>query len=129
MMDWNAEADKLGDKGVGRFFKAKGFMSYKITFLDEGVEKEHKFPTGDKPVPQVSFRIKNDGEEQTWDVSKSVMKTSLYGQIALVARANDGRLTGLTIILNTIGESMKDRKYFIQEALHLMAKEEKVQAK
>lgn len=119
-INWTEEADSLKEKG-GMYWKPTP-GKYIVVFLSNGVEGESEFQG--ETIKKVRFDISVNKETFFWDITRGVTSSSLFGQIALVARANDGKLIEQKITLLVKGTG-KETQYVVEEALELMSKEEK----
>ncbi len=114
-IDWMKEANALKERGEG-FWKPKPGQ-HTIVFLSDGLFKESEFEG--KMIPKVQFEISIDKATYLWDVTRGQTRGSLYGQIALIAKAHGGKVSGEKITLIVKG-TKKETQYTVLEALSLM---------
>jgi len=120
-MDWNKEVENLRTgSDLPEFLKLKAGQ-HKVEFQNDGIERTQVWE--EKEIPKVDFKVRVNGQEFTWSVTKGITVNSLYGQIALVAK-NNTSLIGKTVTVIVKG-SGKETSYTILEALALMEQEEK----
>ena len=116
MTDWNEETEQLGS---GNFWKPET-GNHKVRFLDDGRPSHYRDPQG-RVTDQINFKIKVNGEEKIWTVTKARTVNSLYGQIVLMGKFH-GNLEGKEITLLVKFDHFNNkREYTVQEALPLIA--------
>jgi len=116
-IDWAVEAEVLKDKGDSQWWKSTPGQ-HQITFLSEGLPKTAEFEG--KTLNKVQFEIEVDKKRYLWDVTKGQTKSSLFGQIALIAAdLGNAGLIGTVISLVVKGNG-KETSYTVLEALSLM---------
>lgn len=120
--DWNSEVDALTE---GTEFLKMEAGTHKVKFLNEGEAKVIEWDG--KQIDKVFFNVEKEGEQYTWSVTKARTYSSLYGQIALFAKHNNG-LTDKTLTVVVKG-SGKQKDYTIMESLDLQQKEKPTEEK
>ena len=115
MTDWNKETEILG---TSNFWKPET-GSHKVHFLDNGNPTQYKDPQG-RVTDQMNFKIKVDGEQKLWTMTKAKTVNSLYGQIVLLGKYH-GSLEGKEITLLVKFDHLNNkREYTVEEALPLI---------
>lgn len=121
-INWLQEANRIGeikDYQKKEWFKPKPGKN-KIKLLSEGQAFTTEWEG--KELHKVRFDIEFEGKEFSWGITKGSSYKSLYGQLALIAQNNKGKLTGQEITLLTIGKG-RDTNYTILEAVDLIPTE------
>jgi hypothetical protein len=119
MTEWQNELNSLS-KGTDFLRLEAG--EHKVMFLDEGkpcvVEYEGK------EMEKVFFRVRYEGQEYTWSITKGSTINGLWGQICTCG-AYGGGLTGKTLTILVKG-SGRNKDYTVMEALSYQSEIEKV---
>lgn len=115
MTDWNKETELLGSTN---FWKPET-GSHKVHFLDDGKETQYRDPHG-RVTDQMNFKIRVDGEQKLWTMTRAKTVNSLFGQIALIGKYHID-LTGKDITLLVKFDQLNNkREYTVEEALPLI---------
>jgi hypothetical protein len=108
-INWNEEADNLH----GWFTPPQG--TTEVVFMDDGVFETRDYEGEEREV--AVFAVEVDGARQKWSVTKASSPSSLFGQLARFAKAQDG-LAGESVTLIRNGKGT-DTQYTVQEAADL----------
>lgn len=115
--DWYKEVSLKSGVELRDWWNAEAGI-YEVEFLSEANEEYTvNYGSLDKPDTKIKipFDIRVNGKEYVWGVTKAITETSLYGQLVLLARKNNGLEGTKTKVL--VQGSGKSKRYIIPEVI------------
>ena len=116
------EKSNSDDKKKSDWFEPRVGM-YSIRIMEDGMDYTQSTKYGDKEKHR--FTILVEDKELNWGVTKAQKKTSLWGQLVLLAR-EWGTLEGKDITLivkQEVDGNMRRRDFTITEAINILKRE------
>lgn len=111
-IDYEEQAETL----AGGWFKPDP-GKHEVTFLDNGTLDTFQYNDDEEPKPVGVFTVEVDGQKKKWSVNQAKSSTSLWGQLILYGKENNG-LEGETITLVRSGTGT-DTNYTVPEAAEI----------
>jgi hypothetical protein len=90
---------------------------HEVKFLDNGNMDTVQYSDDEEPQPIGVFTVEVDGKKMKWSVNQAKSSTSLWGQLILYGKENNG-LEGETITLVRSGTGT-DTNYTVPEAAEI----------